>query len=274
VAAWLIALLATLSPSALAQRVPPPGEPPVNAFPRAAAGYLVAIDDRELWAKAPDQLRPPASLTKLLAALTLLGGRWEPDAIVTVSAQAAAAEGTRAGLRAGDRVRADELLTALLVASANDACLALAEHAAGSEARFVARMADAAALLGLADARFADACGLAATGSGASPRALLGLARAAMREPAIARRVALASATVRTVGGRRLTLATSNRLLGRVPGTVGIKTGFSRAAGKCLIAAVDYRGRRLWLVLLDAPNRWLVADGLLEAARGVVDQGL
>jgi D-alanyl-D-alanine carboxypeptidase (penicillin-binding protein 5/6) len=274
VPAALLAGLALVAGESLAQRVPAPGEAPVDAFPRAATAYLLAIDEREIWARAADVPRAPASLTKLLTALVVLGGDSDPDGDVLVSARAAAATGSRLGLRAGERLGAADVLTAMLVASANDACVALAEHAAGSVEAFVTRMDLAATLLGLARSRFGGPCGLDAPGQAATPRDLLRLARAAMRQPAIAGRVGLAEARIATRAGRVFRLRNSNALIGRVAGAVGVKSGFTAHAGKCVIAAVDYRGQRLWLVLLDGSDRWWAATGILEAARDVVDEGL
>jgi D-alanyl-D-alanine carboxypeptidase (penicillin-binding protein 5/6) len=91
----------------------PPGE--VDRFPKAAASYLVAVDGRVLWSRAADTPRPPASLTKIMSALVLLDGDFDPEVPVVVSARAASATGSRAGLRAGESLAALDLLTAMLV---------------------------------------------------------------------------------------------------------------------------------------------------------------
>src|SRR5262245_15086582 len=106
-------------------------EPAVDLFPRAASAYIVAINGKPRWSREPDSQHAPASLTKVLTALVVLEQGWQPHAVITVSARAGKATGARLGLRAGDRAYAAELLEAMLVASANDACLALAEATAG-----------------------------------------------------------------------------------------------------------------------------------------------
>ncbi len=240
---------------------------PVDGFPKAAAAaYIVVADGRPLWLRNPATPRQPASLTKLLTALVLLDTGWNPDSPVMVSARAAAIEGSRLGLRPGEAIRAGDALTALLVRSANDACVALAEHAAGSLEAFVARMNERARRLGMRDSRFVQPCGLDAPGQRSSARDLLLLAIRAMERPELARRVALSQAVVHTVGGRRLAMRSSNHLLERLPGAVGIKTGYTRGAGKCLIARVRRDGHDVWIVLLGAPDRWWVAAGMIEAA--------
>lgn len=239
---------------------------PPDLFPKAAASYIVVADGRPLWARHPSAPRAPASLAKLLTALVLLEEGWDATAPVTVSRRAASIEGSRLGLRTGESLAAGDALTALLVRSANDACIALAEHAAGSVEAFVIRMNARAHRLGMLDSRFGQPCGLDAPGQRSTARDLLLLAIRAMEQPEIARRVALAGASVRTIAGRVLSMANGNHLLGRVAGTVGVKTGFTREAGKCLIARVRRDGHDVWLVLLDAPDRWWVAAGIVDAA--------
>jgi len=240
--------------------------PPADRFPKAAASYLVAIDGRVVWAGRPDTPRPPASLTKIMTALVLLEGDWKPAAPVTVSRVAAAETGSSAGLRAGETLAAGDLLTAMLVTSANDACVALAEHAAGGVPTFVAAMNRRAATLGLAATRFENPCGHDAPAQRSSARDLLALAGAALAHPEFARTVALRSAAVSTKGGRRIALTTGNHLLGSSPGVIGVKTGWTPEAGKCLIVLAERDGTRVMIVLLDAADRWWTAAALVEEA--------
>jgi D-alanyl-D-alanine carboxypeptidase (penicillin-binding protein 5/6) len=243
-----------------------PAAAPVDAYPRAATAYVLTLDDRAIWARALDAPRPPASLTKLLAAIVLLEAGWQPGATLTVGARAASVDGTRIGLRAGETLRADAALTAMLVRSANDACMALAEHAAGTAAAFVARMNARAATLGLRQSHFGHPCGLDAPGQHSTAGDLLQLAQAAMLRPEIARRVALPEARIATLAGRELAFTNGNLLVGRVAGVIGVKSGFTSRAGKCVIALAVRGTHRVWLVMLDAPNRWWVAAGMIEAA--------
>lgn len=239
---------------------------PVDAYPGAAAAYIVVADGRPLWLREPAARRQPASLAKLLTALVLLEDSWHADARIEVSPRAAAIEGSRLGLRAGESLRAEDALVALLVRSANDACVALAEHAAGSLERFAVRMNARAAELEMRDSHFVHPCGLDAPGQRSSARDLLRLAAAAMQMPAIARTVARPAATVVTQGGRRLAMHNGNALLGRVDGVVGIKSGYTRGAGKCVIVLAHRGPHSVWLVMLGAPNRWWVAAGIIDAA--------
>jgi D-alanyl-D-alanine carboxypeptidase (penicillin-binding protein 5/6) len=238
---------------------------PVDRFPDAAASYLVAVDGEVLWARAPDAPRAPASLAKILAALVVLeepsAGEW-----ITVSARAAAETGSRIGLREGEQVTPADALAAMLVASANDACRAVAEHAAGSASAFVARMNRRASALGLTGTRVADPCGHDAKGQRTTARDLWRLTRAALDHEEFRRLVSRTSVRIETRGGRVITAATSNALLGRLPGADGVKTGFTERAGKCVVARAEREGREVLVVLLGAPDRWWTAAAIVEKA--------
>jgi D-alanyl-D-alanine carboxypeptidase (penicillin-binding protein 5/6) len=249
------AIAAPAAPSALEDR-----------FPRAASAYLVAVDGRPLWARNADARRPPASLTKLMTALLLVERGFDPDARVPVTARAAAATGSRLGLRAGESMRAGDALTAMLLQSANDACVALAERAAGTETAFVRGMNARAGELGLSGTRFENACGHDAPGHLSTARDLLALTEEALRHEDVRSRVQLRTATVRTIGGRSFDLVSGNALLGSFEGARGVKTGFTSRAGKCLAALAERDGVRVVLILLDAPDRWWTAAAILEQA--------
>lgn len=237
-----------------------------DRFPRAAASYVVAIDGRVVWERQGEVARPPASLTKIMTALLLLEGDFSAEAPITISARAAAETGSRIGLHEGEVLRAGELLRAMLVGSANDACVALAEHAAGSEAAFVARMNARAEALGLTRTHFENACGHDAKGQRSSARDLLKLTEKALLLPEFARIVALPETSVSRARGRRSTLKTSNQLLGAVAGVVGVKTGFTSGAGKCVVVLAQRETTRVLIVLLDSAERWWTAAALVEEA--------
>lgn len=271
-ARWRV-FVVLLAVAATAPASPAVRSAPADPFPKAAAAYIVVADGRPLWLRNAAVRRAPASLTKLLTALVLLEDGWDPAARVDVSARAAGITGSRLGLRAGESLSAGDALTALLLRSANDACIALAEHAAGSVDAFVARMNAHARSLGMLDSRFAQPCGLDAPGQRSTARDLLLLGIRAMERPEIVRIVAQRSAQVTTAGGRRIAMTNGNLLLGRVAGTVGVKTGYTNEAGKCLIALVRRGDHGVWLVLLDAPDRWWVAAGIIDAAFARLEAG-
>ena len=237
-----------------------------DPFADVASAYEVRIDGEPVWAHAASAPLPPASLTKLMTALLVVeAGRL--DAVVTVDARSAAATGSRLGLRAGDRWRVADLLTAALVASANDACRALAQWHDGSEAKFVARMNRRAAALGLVRTHFVNACGHDAPGHVSSADDLARLAEVAMAQPAIADRVRHPAVQVADVdGGHAVTLRNRNALVGRYPGAIGVKSGFTARAGKCVIAMAERGGARVLLVLLNGRDRWWDAHAILDRA--------
>ena len=238
---------------------------PVDRWPGAAAAYVVEVDGVTRWAHDASARLRPASLTKILAALIVIESV-EDDAIVTVGARAAAADGARIGLRRGMQVPAGDLLSAMLLRSANDACLALAEHVARSESAFVARMNERAAALGLADSHFDNACGFDGPRHRTSARDLARLAQAAMASPRFASIVGRERGQARARGGRVFEFDNTNALIGRVDGARGVKTGFTRAAGRCLVAFAERRGTRVMLVMLGAPDRWWDAVAMIETA--------
>jgi D-alanyl-D-alanine carboxypeptidase (penicillin-binding protein 5/6) len=267
-----LALAAALAAAAaLAPLAPARAEPAASSaaapdrFPRAGAAYLVVRDGAVLWARRPDAALPPASLTKLMTAL-LAAEHGGLDAWITVSPRAARETGARLGLRAGERLRGGDALAATLVASANDACLAVAEQVGGSVEAFVAAMNRRAAELGLADTRFENPCGHDGPGHRASARDLLALTRAFLAVPLLADAAARERVAVVTERGRRLEARTMNSLLGRVPGVDGVKTGTTGGAGRCVVARARRDGREVLVVLLDAPDRWFTAAALIEAA--------
>jgi serine-type D-Ala-D-Ala carboxypeptidase (penicillin-binding protein 5/6) len=237
-----------------------------NPFPDVARAYLVKAGAQVLWARDSDQPLPPASLTKVMTALLVLDD-YRPGDVVTISGTAAAQTGTRLGLKAGERMRVDNLLQAMLVTSANDACLALAEWRAGTQRRFVAQMNQRAKALGLRRTHFANACGFDGADHLSTVEDLAQLAESALRSDTFAAIVAQARATVRTADGRRtFDIASTNALLGRLPGAIGVKSGYTRRAGRCLIALAERNGVRVLLVMLDGRDRWWDAHGLIERA--------
>jgi D-alanyl-D-alanine carboxypeptidase (penicillin-binding protein 5/6) len=249
--------------------------PSDNPFPHIAAAYLLQIEHpanssqiRTLWSGNTHRPLPPASLTKLMTALLLVESTsWRNDTPITISARAARATGSRLGLRHTEQLSAEDLLAAMLIQSANDACLALAEHHAGSERAFVAQMNQRAQQMGLSSTHFANACGFDATGHRSTAADLAHLARAVLKHPILSRLADQRSQEVTTLNTRRhLILKNKNALLGRHPDVHGIKTGFTAQAGKCLIAYAVRGNTRVLLVMLNAPNRWWDASDLIDLA--------
>ncbi|MBI5906257.1 MAG: D-alanyl-D-alanine carboxypeptidase [Deltaproteobacteria bacterium] len=237
-----------------------------DPFGNVAAAYLVKIDGREVWARNPGKRLPPGSLAKMMTAL-LAVERARLGEIAVVSGAASRETGTRLGLSAGDRMPVIDLLAATLMGSANDACRALADHVAGSERNFVSLMNDRARAMGLSGTRFANACGHDDPGLHSTARDLARLAEATLGNPVLARLAGLIDGEVSTSdGSRKFVVSNRNQLVGRYRGAKGVKTGYTSRAGRCLAAYAERDGRRVLLVLLDAPDRWWKAEEMLDAA--------
>lgn len=232
--------------------------------PKAGLAFDLA-DGRVLWRHGATRRLPIASITKLMTAL-LAVERLRPRDLVRVPRAADRVGGSRIGLRPGRHVRAEALLKGLLIASGNDAAVALAVAAAGSVPAFVELMNRRAQRLGLACTRFVDPHGLDPRDR-SCPSDVAALAAHAMAEERIARIARRRFARVWPGGGRKLTLRTTNPLVrARYPGAVGLKTGYTARAGRCLVAVVQRGARRIAIVLLGDADPGADARRIVRAA--------
>jgi D-alanyl-D-alanine carboxypeptidase (penicillin-binding protein 5/6) len=221
------------------------------AQPKYAAVVVDANSGEVLYAKRADSPRYPASITKVmtlyLAFEAINEGRLKPTDLITVSAKAAAQPPTKLGLTAGDVITVDDAMKALAVKSANDMAVALAEHMAnGSEAKFAALMTLRAQELGMLNTRFVNASGLPDSRQVSSARDIAILSRAVMRDyPQY-----YSLFNLRTFTYRGVSMNNHNRLLFRMPGVDGLKTGYTNASGYNLAASGVQNGRRLIVVML------------------------
>lgn len=221
-------------------------------------------DGRVLWSHEAQARHAPASLAKMMTALLVLE-HGASNEVVTVSRAASRETGSRIGLRAGDQLRMHDLLAAAIVASANDACRALADHLGPID--FVTRMNQRAAELRLEDTHFVDPCGHDRPGQYSTAEDLARLGERVMQHPEYERLSALRSLSIRTLDGRRrFWLSNTNALVGRYAGVIGVKTGTTWRAGNCLVALAEKNGVRVLIVLLNARDRWFSATSLLDRA--------
>jgi len=213
------------------------------------SGLLLSADGLELWARRPASERPMASITKVMTALLALenGGL---DDTVTISKTAAGVD-DGVGLVAGEKFTVRELLELALIASSNDAAIALAEHVDGTVPRFVKRMNDKAALLGLDDTHYANPHGLDAPGHHSSAEDIAALAAEAMKSAEYRRIVVIRSVTLPAYEKRKAKkLKATNELLGKYRGMVGVKTGFTNDAGHSFVGTAERNGITLTAVVL------------------------
>ena len=207
-------------------------------------------DGSVLYSRDADSRRLIASTTKLMTALVCLENDVLDDTVVA-QARHAAVEGSSMYLRAGERYTVRELLLGLLLSSGNDAALALAEHTAGSEAAFVGLMNRRAQELGLKNTRFENPHGLDGADHRSTAHDLAALMLYCMENPAFRELTKLRTAPV-----KEQTLVNHNKLLAACPGCVGGKTGYTRAAGRCLVSCCERDGMRLVCVTLNDPDDW------------------
>ena len=231
------------------------------------AGLMFDLDSgRVLWRRAPTRVLPIASLAKMMTAL-VVAERLRPRDLVPITPAALAYEGSGVGvLPRGRSLRTETLLHGLLLPSGNDAAIALAQRAAGSTRAFVGAMNATARRLGLTCTHFSSPSGFRDAGNHSCPADLAALARAVLRVPRLARIVRRRSAVLPFPGrGGRLYLYNNNPLLRlRYPGTTGVKTGYTVAAGRCLVASARRGGTGLGVVLMHSPDPGTQARKLLD----------
>lgn len=244
--------------------------PPANL---TAGGWLVAdLNTGEVLAAHDAHGRfPPASTLKTLTALTLIP-RLNPGRIVTATTTDVAVDGSKVGLVPGHPYRVYQLFQALLVVSGNDAANVLAAAGGGSD-RTVALMNAAAAKLQARDTTARTVSGLDAAGQVSSAYDLALIGRAAMRLTPFRRYVAVRRSYIPAPGGRRIEIGSHNRLLWNYPGAIGIKNGYTVAAGAAFIGAATRGGRTLEVTLLHAsPRVWHEAAALLDWGFATADR--
>ena len=224
-----------------------------------------------IFEKNADRRHPMASTTKIMTALIVLE-QAAPDEVVTVSPRAAGIEGSSVYLQAGDQFTVEDLLYALLLASANDAATALAIHVAGDEEAFAARMNEKADELSLSDTHFTNPHGLYNEEHYTTAKELAKITAAALENEAFARIVSTKSKVICSVDGETVrTLSNHNKLLRAYEDCVGVKTGFTKNSGRCLVSAAERDGMLLIAVTLDAPDDWRDHATMLDLGFSLYD---
>jgi serine-type D-Ala-D-Ala carboxypeptidase (penicillin-binding protein 5/6) len=232
---------------------------------RAPAAILVdAGTGRVLWAERPHQRRKIASLTKIMTAtIALHAVPWRSR--ITVARSVTRVPLVREGLRAGEHVRAWKLFYSLLLYSGNDDANQLAISTAGTVHAFLRRMNDEARRLGLRDTHYTSPSGIRDRGNYSTPWDLAALTRYAFRDPRFARLVRTKEIHVRWAAPTNSKIYLNNNFfLHEYRGANGVKTGYTRASGWCLVASAKRHGRRLIAVVLDSPNMYADARRLLD----------
>ena len=252
-AAFALPVLSALAPTARAATAPVPVPPPPAL--NAASYILVDFDTgKVLAAKNPDQQRPMASLTKLMTAYivfsALKDGQLTLGTPVNISNAAWRTGGSRMFINPGTQIPVIDLLKGLIVDSGNDAAVALAQRVGGTRAGFVALMNEYAARLGLHSTHYADVNGLPVPDHHTTARDLATLTAAIIRDfPQY-----YSIFKIKKFTWDHITQRNRVTLLWTDPSVDGLKTGYTKAAGYCLIASAVRHGMRLISVVLGAPS--------------------
>lgn len=236
-----------------------------------SAVVLTADTGTVLFEKDGHTPRPVASTTKIMTALLALEAAQERgDPLVDITQEMVAVEGSSMGLQAGDSISLTGLAAGMLLASGNDAANAAALYLDASLESFAARMNQRAAVLGMEDTHFVTPSGLDgedAQGLGHLSTAydMALLARAALEDQAFRQLCSSPSLAVEFAEPvKRVTYTNHNKLLTHYQGCVGVKTGFTKEAGRCLVSAAERDGALLIAVTLNAPNDWEDHTALLD----------
>jgi serine-type D-Ala-D-Ala carboxypeptidase (penicillin-binding protein 5/6) len=216
-----------------------------------------------LWAKNKDLPRPPASTAKILTALVTLD-RVELKEIVTVRITTTS-KSSVVSFQDGERLSVQDLLHALLLQSSNDAASALASHVGGSTAKFVQLMNQKARSVGTLRSNFHNPTGMPQRGQVTTASDLALITKAALANPEFRRIVATKSYPWKSFKWEGV-LENSNELLKSYDGAIGVKTGNTREAGYCLVAAAQRGDKALIAVILGSQEKhvWQDAKNLLD----------
>ncbi len=249
-----------LPASALSTRVTPTA--PVYA---GSAVLVEAESGRVLYEQNAHTRMPMASTTKIMTALVVLE-TCDLQATVCVDARAVGTEGSSVYLYPEERLTVEQLLYALMLSSANDAAAALAYEVAGSIEGFAALMNQKAQALGLVNTRFANPHGLDAQGHYTTAYDLACITAYALENEDFLRIVSTQKKVIplREQEGARV-LRNHNKLLASYEGCIGVKTGFTKKSGRCLVSAAERDGVRLVCVTLDCPDDWRTHTSLLDS---------
>lgn len=268
--AALVTALLLLPGIAQADELPMKAEAPITLTSPSAI-LCEASTGQVIFEKNADERRPVASVNKVMTILLTLEavdeGRVSLEDQVTVSPRAASMGGSQAFLDAGERYKLSELLKTVIVASANDSAVALAEHLAGTEESFVRLMNTRAEELGLTNTHYANCTGLPAQGHYTTARDVAKLSAQLDLHPIYYRYSTIWMDEIKHRGGRVTSLTNTNRLIRFYPGCDGYKTGSTNEARYCVSATAKKEGMRLIAVVLGTPagqTRFDEARAMLE----------
>lgn len=235
----------------------------------SAKGMCVMEKDskRVLYEKDMDTMRANASTTKIVTAITVLQNCNNLDEVITVDNKSIGIEGTSIYLRKGEQISVRDLLYGLMLRSGNDSAVALAYHVGGTEENFVKMMNELCVSVGTKNTHFANPHGLDNANHYTTAYDLALVTSYALSNPIFAEIVSTKQHTIEAtnVSDKRY-LSNKNRLLNSLDGCVGVKTGFTSKAGRCLVSAIERNGITLVCVVLNCGPMFEESVNLLNSA--------
>lgn len=239
---------------------------PDDAMPRLMAHSAVLIEAKTgkvLYEREKSQRRYPASTTKIMTLIVALEHS-KPNDIVTVSSQAVGAEGSSLDLMAGDKIPMNELLTAMMMRSGNDATIAVAEHVAGSMKEFARMMTEKAHEIGATDTNFVNSHGLPDDDHYTTAQDLAIITAYGFSVPGFEDIMSKDKAVYSWYNNPSKEIISENKLLWQYEGGNGGKTGYTSKAGRCVVSTAKRDGIQLIAVVLDSDFMWTDAYSLLD----------
>lgn len=246
----------------------------IDGTPNISARHAVLYEpstDSFLYEKDSISRAPMASTTKIMTAY-LAVKYCDLDSVINIPGEACGIEGSSLYLKEGEKYTIRDLLYGVLLQSANDAAAALAIFMDGNISTFADRMNAECEALGLVNTHFVNPHGLDDPDHFTSARDLAKLAAAALEYPAFADAVATRKYTISCENGDKRLLVNHNKLLHLYQGASGVKTGFTKKSGRCLVGAAEIDGVRLITVTLNAPDDWNDHIRLFEYGLSIVER--
>lgn len=237
-----------------------------NAMQSSARGCVVieSSTGRVLFSQNENKKMPMASTTKIMTAITAIENCKDLDEKFEVSPKSVGVPGTSLYLRKGDVYSVRDLLYALMLISGNDASVAIAEHVAGSTSEFVTKMNELCKKIGATNSHFANTHGLDADGHYTTALDLAKITAYALENDIFREIVSTKNTKIVNGKGENRYLKNKNKLLSTLEGCIGVKTGFTDDAGRCLVSAIERDGMRLVCVVLNCAPMFQESAELLK----------
>lgn len=255
---WVIILLKKIKSVVLILTAFAAALSPINCYASVSAASAVVIDAESgaiLYESNAYEERAMASTTKIMTAMLACESGKLNNTVTVTDEMLYGCEGSSVGLRGGDKITLYDLTVAMLLASGNDAANVTACFLAGNLDSFASLMNQRAAEIGMNSTEFVTPSGLDSGDHHSTAYDMALLAAKALENSVFSKICAMQKCDIK-INGEKQTLYNHNRLLSSLDGCVGVKTGFTEKAGRCLVSAVEYKGNTLICVTLSDPDDW------------------